>query len=285
MKYAPLCALLLFGMGLPAAALAQDANLDRLRREIEAELRGTGNAPLEAIPERPGNGQSPAAPTSDGMNAGNGFEPINAVPPGYGGPTAKVAVGTIAQAVVNMTSISDYPGPWRATLTQPIMNIDRSAVIAPTGSTLVGVTERAQGVNEPIHNRMLFTPIALVLPDSRIIPLVGQYQVDGEGVSGVRDRVDYHLEIQAAAIGGSSIADALPSVIASALGADKVSRIRDNVVENMSDSGKAILEKYASLVPTVEIRPGALVNIFFMRETVAPVWRAPEPYSFQKPRR
>lgn len=279
----------------PCAAPAQD-QLDGLRREIEGALRDQAGPPLDPrnLPSRPDGDSTESAPaqpyrTEDQSSVDrtkpSGFEAVTALPQGYSGQTAKIAVGTIASAVVNMTANSDYPGPWRATLTQPLMNIDRSAVIAPTGSTVVGMTQRSAGPNEPINNRLVFTPLMIVLPDSRTIPLIGQYQLDGTGIAGVQDKVDYHFDIQAAAVGGSSIADALPSVIAEALGVDNASRIRDTVVSNLSDNGKAIIERYTQLVPTVEIRPGAPVSIFFMRETIAPVWGSPERYSFQKPRR
>lgn len=279
----------------PCTAPAQD-QLDGLRREIEGALRDQAGPPLDPrnLPSRPDGDTSEKAPaqpyrtedqSSIDRTKPSGFEAVTALPEGYSGPTAKIAVGTIASAVVNMTANSDYPGPWRATLTQPLMTIDRSAVIAPTGSTVVGMTQRSAGPNEPINNRLVFTPLMIVLPDSRTIPLIGQYQLDGTGIAGVQDKVDYHFDIQAAAVGGSSIADALPSVIAEALGVDNASRIRDTVVSNLSDNGKAIIERYTQLVPTVEIRPGAPVSIFFMRETIAPVWGSPERYSFQRPRR
>ncbi|MDR6293813.1 type IV secretory pathway VirB10-like protein [Inquilinus ginsengisoli] len=280
----------------PAIAIAQPRDsLDGLRREIEGVLNQQAQASQadQSPPDRgpatdpaPGSAPAPSEDLSrEDPTKPTGFNAVTATPYGYNGPTAKIAVGTIASAVVNMMANSDYPGPWRATLTQPLMNIDRSAIIAPTGSTVVGMTQRSSGPNEPINNRLVFTPLMIVLPDSRTIPLIGQYQLDGSGIAGVRDKVDYHFDIQAAAVGGSSIADALPGVIAEALGVDSASRIRDTVVSNLSDNGKAILERYTQLVPTVEIRPGAPVNIFFMRETIAPVWRAPERYSFQRPRR
>jgi type IV secretory pathway VirB10-like protein len=280
----------------PAMAAAQD-KLDSLRSEIEGALKEQAGPPLDPqnLPSRPDRDSTSPAPSSQPYRTEDqssvdttkpsGFEPVSALPRGYTGPTAKIAVGTIASAVVNMTANSDYPGPWRATLSQPLMNIDRSAVIAPTGSTLVGISQRAAGPNEPINNRLIFTPLMIVLPDSRTIPLIGQYQLDGTGIAGVQDKVDYHFDVQAAAIGGSSIADALPSVIAQALGADSASRISDTTINALSDNGKAIIERYTQLVPTVEIRPGAPVNIFFMRETIAPVWGSPERYSFQRPRR
>lgn len=286
-----------FALLAPAVATAQPRdNLDGLRREIEGALNQQVQQVQQAqpdvgLPDRgPSSDPAPASARTDDLSTEDptkpsGFDAVMALPSGYAGPTAKIAVGTIASAVVNMMANSDYPGPWRATLTQPLMNIDRSAVIAPTGSTVVGMTQRSAGPNEPINNRLVFTPLMIVLPDSRTIPLIGQYQLDGSGIAGVRDKVDYHFDIQAAAVGGSSIADALPGVIAEALGVDSASRIRDSVVSNLTDNGKAIIERYTQLVPTIEIRPGAPVNIFFMRETIAPVWGTPERYSFQRPRR
>src|SRR5271155_683595 len=138
----------------PAMAVAQD-KLDSPRSEIEGALKEQAGPPLDPqnLPSRPDRDSTSPAPSSQPYRTEDqssvdttkpsGFEPVSALPRGYTGPTAKIAVGTIASAVVNMTANSDYPGPWRATLSQPLMNIDRSAVIAPTGSTLVGISQRA----------------------------------------------------------------------------------------------------------------------------------------------
>lgn len=278
-------------LALALATPAPARDLNSLRREIEAALaQPAAPSPASAAPAAPPpidmSAASPDEQSRSDVTKPQGYEGIHAVPPGHDGPVATVGVGTTAQAVVNMTSISDYPGPWRATLSRPLMNADNTAVIAPAGAVVVGLTQRASGPNEPIHNRMIYTPLMIRLPgaEARTIPLVGQYQLDGAGVAGVRDKVAYHLDIQAAAVGGSSIADALPSVIAEALGVDQVSRAGDAVVSNLSDQGKVILERFTNLVPTVEVRPGAVVNIFFIRPVEAPVWRTAERYAFERPR-
>jgi hypothetical protein len=209
-------------------------------------------------------------------------EPSVLTPDGYTGPVAKIPIGYVASGILDFTTISDYPGPWRGTLTQPIVSPDGQYVIAPAGSRVVGTAELASGVNQPIQNRMQFTPTAFVWPDGTAYPISGQFVIDQSGVSGIADKVDYHADIIAGALVAGGIADALPGILRDRLGGG-TSTAQDEGVGIFSDlAGEAGsgIDRYTRLVPTVEVRPGTPFQVFFSQEVQLPPYREQTRYRF-----
>lgn len=218
----------------------------------------------------------------DQVESQNKNSVLDNVPEGYTGPTSTIPIGYIARGVVNMRTISDYPGPWRGTLVSPIISPRGEWVIAPAGSTVVGTAQLAAGRNEPIHNRMEFTPTALVWPDGQSFTLDGQFIVDQSGVGGVGDLVDYHADITTSAIIGGAAIEVIPDLIRDGLDIDDDDgdNITDSLVTNLGNEASTALDRYASLVPTVEVRPGTPFQIFFFRETTMPTYRVEERFPF-----
>ncbi|WP_282611040.1 TrbI/VirB10 family protein [Pelagibius sp. Alg239-R121] len=196
------------------------------------------------------------------------LEPVEQ--PAFTGPTGKVPIGTVASGVLNMMSISDYPGPWRGALSHPILSIDKNDVLFPAGSVVVGSTVLIKGPNEVIHNRLGFVPRHIVRPDGQAFEIVNQAVLDQAGVSGLQDIVDYHVGIQAAALGVFTAVETLPELL-NELARDDTTV--DTLINSATDRGTPILQKYITLVPTIQIRPGSHFKVFFMNELTVPVWR------------
>jgi hypothetical protein len=264
------------------------ASLNDLSNAIQAALDDTPAAPNAdevyhltgpadfIAPKQPA---TPAAPAQSGVHPllSPGFDGTVSLPPADTRPVVKIPIGTVATATLDMTANSDHPGPFRGKLTAPIVSIDHSLVVAPAGSIIVGNAARATGQNEVLYNRMTLIPTAIIRPDGTAISLNGQFVTDQEGVGGVGDKVDFHLDVIAAAAGGSTLLDVLPDVIRDVLGVDD----NDGDILNVgTQEAETILGKYLDVLPTIETRPGTPFQLFFMREVVTPAWRSAEPYRF-----
>lgn len=285
MKYRTIITLLLATTGL--SANAQQSSLDRLTQELDTLVQQapSANLPpsLEALRQTPLQSAPSPAGIADAASDLGGLggaptldEALNLVPEGFTGRTGKVQLGTIARGTVNLTSVSDYPGPWRGTLSTPIYAANGLDIIAPAGATVVGFTTPLGGPNAIIQNRLSYTPLAVSF-DGRVIPLEGQFIVDAEGISGIRDKVKYHFKTIAAAGLAGGVLDALPEVLENAIGTE------DNVQQvfgNVSNVSTQLLNRYLALVPTIKVRAGTQFQILFMREIEAPVYRTQERYQF-----
>lgn len=196
--------------------------------------------------------------------------------PVYTGPTGKIAIGTLAAGTLSTTVVSDYPGPWKGTLTQPIYTIDRRNVLFPEGTVVVGRVSRVGGVNEAINNRLALIPTELVRPDGTAFKINQNAITDDSGTSGLSDKVDYHFPAQAGAIGAYGVIDALPDLVRKATGANQSN---NNVTLDLSSQQAGyILQKYLALVPTVTVRSGTRFQVFFVEEMEVPLGHARTPY-------
>lgn len=274
----------------PFSAQAQDATLDRLSRELESvmadrspardvsyqqggDLPPFQAAPGQPVPDRrlPGQGTR-----EDAQNLGT-LDSSSTVPEGYTGDVGTVTVGTIVRGYLNMTSISDYPGPWRGTLATPILSSDGHDVIAPAGATVVGVTRRSEGENAVLHNRMSFVPVAVTF-DGRTLPLEGQFVVDQEGIAAIGDKVDPHFDVIFGSAAAGGVIDAIPDVAEALVNGDGDNG--DVFLGESTRTSARFVQRYLDVVPTIEVRAGTPFQILFMQELTAPVYRPVERYRY-----
>jgi type IV secretory pathway VirB10-like protein len=228
-----------------------------------AELGGTPVAPAP----KPAAAAPPAA---------SGTTSPTAVPPP--GPRSKIPVGYLAQGRLDMTVNSDYPGPWRGILDHPIMSIDGSKILFPVGSKIVGRVVSIGGINAAINNRLGLLPRYIVLPNGDAFKISDQAILDELGISGIADQVDYHLGVQLAAIGAFTLVQAAPTVISAQAGATTANTSttqtpQGSFASQASNAGEEIINRYTSLLPTIEVRAGTPFRIFFNEEMLAPVTR------------
>jgi len=277
-----------------APALAQQAQLDQLKAsllQLEQQLQrqaaqaGTAPMPLAAGPGTAGSA-TPGAGVYESYAAALrdlGQPPAKAAPaaapagktavarPDLPGPVAKIPIGYAAAGTLTMTVNSDAPGPWRGTLSQPIYSIDRTQLLFPEGSVVVGRVIRISGTNDAINNRLGLLPTYLVRPDGEAFPIPQQSILDQLGIGGIADEVDYHLGVQLAAIGAFTAVNSMPEVIAAQGGA--APGIAGNFFELSRERGAVILNRYLTLLPTITVKAGTEFRVFFSEEMVAPLVR------------
>ena len=124
---------------------AATAQTPTQEQRLAALLQSAGVAPQTEAAPAPAAGRAP-------------FGSLSYDNERFPAPPVDIPVGTVAHGVIDMAVNSDYPGPWRGRLTHAIYSADQRHVIFPEGSIITGRAVRAQGVNEAIHNRMLFLP-------------------------------------------------------------------------------------------------------------------------------
>jgi type IV secretory pathway VirB10-like protein len=193
-------------------------------------------------------------------------------PPVVEEQTFVVPIGAIAAGSLNITSSSDYPGPFRATLAHPIYTVDKKLVLFPAGSWVTGLTQRSEGVNEAIHNRITYLPRFITRPDGRSFPLEGAFVLDKNGIGAIKDQVDYHIDVQAAALAATTGLNVLPEIIQDAISGNAASVTAGTFIDGARNRGEQIINRYLELVPTATVRAGKEMLIFFGDEAKYPMW-------------
>ena len=235
---------------LQAALASFEQSVGALEDDLAAEqlLLGSlgGIAPAPA-PQTPPRAPSPIQP-------GRSIQPVD--PPGW----ERIYEGSFLEAVLVTQLSGDFPGPVLATVSVPFYSADRQRVLIPRGAHVVGT---AQAVEERDQSRLAVAFHRLLLPDGSWIDLEfsGLNQA-GEGA--LRDEVDRHYFSTFAAAGAVGVLSGLALAGGSPYG------LRSGVGQGLGQSATSILDRFLNRLPTITIRAGHRLRIWFTSDVLVP---------------
>lgn len=171
-----------------------------------------------------------------------------------------VAAGTLIPAVLESGLDTSQPGYARAVVTQDVASFDRSRILIPEGSRLIGEyrSDLAAG-----QKRAMLTWTRLIRPDGVSVTLAAP-ATDPLGRTGVRGKVDTHAwarfgdailrtvlevggNIASARIGNAPVIVGLPGSIGGSVG-------------QAVGGGRPVAP------PTIVVKPGTVVSVFVNRD-------------------
>ncbi len=243
---------------LQAALASFEQSVGALEDDLAAEelLLGALGVGAAARPPEPGT----AIPRQAFRRAPSPLEPGRSVqpvdPPGW----ERIYEGSFLEAVL-LTQISgEFPGPVLATVSVPFYSADRQRILIPRGTRVVGM---AQAVEERDQSRLAVAFHRLLLPDGSWIDLefTGLNQA-GEGA--LRDEVDRHYFSTFAAAGTIGVLSGLALAGGSPYG------LRSGVGQGLGQSATSILDRFLNRLPTITIRAGHRLRIWFTSDVRVP---------------
>jgi len=264
----------------PTAGYPTGANPAAQFQSALAQLQGGGGGAPVFYPTTPGqNGMqtpgfaaagSPTRPGSDSILNRESSGTVEFSPAQIEGRD-KIPVGYIAQGTVGMTVNSDSPGPWKGTLSQPILSIDKHRILFPVGSTVTGRVVRITGVNDVINNRLGLLPTYITRPDGASMKIRQQSVLDQLGINGIADEVNYHVWTMIAAIGATAVVQSAPTILSNETQQKGASQtFAGNFIGQGSYASENTFNRYLSLLPTITVHNGMPFRIFFSEEQFAP---------------
>jgi type IV secretion system protein VirB10 len=183
-----------------------------------------------------------------------------------------IPTGTVMSAVLDQELISDYTGPFRALATHDVYDVTEKFIIIPKGSRITGRSLRITNVNEPIQARMGLTVRWLVLPNGKRISFEKRVAaLDQAGVPAIKDKVNYHLFAQFLGVAAYALLSAESS--RSGTGFDSDRTFAGDVGGSMREQFAPLAAKYLNLVPTITLRAGTPLKIFFEDDIYAYPWQ------------
>ncbi len=233
------------------AALASfEQSLGALEGELEAEL-----AAGQLLSGSSGAAAPPSSPRTPGT-----VRPVSSVAsadlPGW----ERIYEGSFLEAVLLTQLSGDFPGPVLATVSVPFYSTDRQRVLIPRGARVVGT---ARAVQDPDQSRLAVAFHRLLLPDGSWIDLefTGLNQA-GEGA--LRDQVDRHYFSTFAAAGAVGVVSGLALAGGSPFG------LRAGVGQGLGQSATSVLDRFLNRLPTITIRAGHRLRIWFTSDVLVP---------------
>jgi len=187
-----------------------------------------------------------------------------------------IQAGTIIPAALVTAINSDLPGHIVGQVTNQVYDsIAGKHLLVPQGSRLVGRYD-----NEVLNgqNRILIIWQRLILPNGNSIVIDPMPGTDAAGVSGIADRVDYHLSRLAGATLLSTLFAFGGNLAANANQSDEQAAIAgQTVAEQASRVGGRIIDRELEVKPTITIRAGMPINVLVVKDLKL------EPYGDMRP--
>ena len=242
------------------AALASfEQSVGALENELEAGLAGDqlllGSPRASPLRRRPRPGRGPPSERTARLSQGVASPPAD--PPGW----ERIYEGSFFEAVLLTQLSGDFPGPVLATVSVPFYSADRQRVLIPRGARVVGT---ARAVQDRDQSRLAVAFHRLLLPGGSWIDLefTGLNQA-GEGA--LRDEVDRHYFSTFAAAGAVGVVSGLALAGGSPFG------LRAGVGQGLGQSATSILDRFLNRLPTITIRAGHRLRIWFASDVLVPM--------------
>jgi len=173
-------------------------------------------------------------------------------------------------ALVNRLD-GDFSGPVKVMVTNPVYSHDRQHVLVPEGTFVLGEISKVQGFGQ---RRLAVVFHRLIMPDGYTVDLDQFRGLDQIGETGLKDQVNNHyLQVFGSSIALGIIAGAAESSNANAgLYASGSEAYQSGVAASLSQSAAQVLDRFLNIAPTITIREGHRVKVYFTQDLLLPAY-------------
>jgi type IV secretion system protein VirB10 len=173
-------------------------------------------------------------------------------------------------ALVNRLD-GDFSGPVKVMVTNPVYSHDRQHILVPEGTVVLGETSKVQSFGQ---RRLAVVFHRLIMPDGYTVDLEQFRGLNQIGETGLKDQVNNHyLQIFGSSIALGIIAGAAESSNANtgryASGSEAY---RSGVAASLSQSSTQVLDRFLNIAPTITIREGHRVKVYFTQDLLLPAY-------------
>jgi type IV secretion system protein VirB10 len=243
---------------------------ERMSAESKGPLppQQTGVAPV--LPESiSGNAPGPSPTPASRQPSEKRHVSVN-VNSAEGQPYVLFEGAELETALVNRLD-GDFSGPVKVMVTNPVYSHDRQHVLIPEGTFALGETSKAQGFGQ---RRLAVVFHRLIMPDGYTVDLDQFHGLNQIGETGLKDQVNHHyFQIFGASIALGIIAGAAESSNGSAgLSQTGSEAYRSGIAGSVSQSSTQVLDHFLNIPPTVTIREGHRVKVYFTQDLLLPAY-------------
>ncbi len=182
--------------------------------------------------------------------------------------------GSVLDTVLMNRLDGDAVGPVKVLVSNPLYSHDRQHVIIPEGTVVLGEAKRIGAAGFGQQRRMAVVFHRLIMPDGYSVDLDQFHGLDQIGEEGLKDKVNNHyLQIFGTSIalgviaGASEITQGGGTITTSASQA-----FTNGTAASVSQSATTILDRFMQIPPTITIREGHRVKVYFMQDLLLPAY-------------
>jgi type IV secretory pathway VirB10-like protein len=226
--------------------------------------------------ERPTNSSlvSPPAERKQEDTPGGYKRPLEANVDSAVGQPYLVYEGSVLDTVLMNRLDGDAVGPVKVLVSNPLYSHDHQHVIIPEGTVVLGEAKKIGAAGFGQQRRMAVVFHRLIMPDGYSVDLDQFQGLDQIGQEGLKDKVNNHyLQIFGTSIALGVIAGA--SQITQGGGTITTSgpqAFTNGAASSVSQSATTILDRFIQIPPTITIREGHRVKVYFTQDLLLPAY-------------
>jgi type IV secretion system protein VirB10 len=182
--------------------------------------------------------------------------------------------GSVLDTVLMNRLDGDAVGPVKVLVSNPLYSHDHQHVIIPEGTVVLGEAKKIGAAGFGQQRRMAVVFHRLIMPDGYSVDLDQFQGLDQIGEEGLKDKVNNHyLQIFGTSIALGVVAGA--SQITQGGGTITTSgsqAFTNGAAASVSQSAATILDRFIQIPPTITIREGHRVKVYFTQDLLLPAY-------------
>jgi type IV secretion system protein VirB10 len=182
--------------------------------------------------------------------------------------------GTTLDTVLMNRLDGDAAGPVKVLVSNPVYSHDRQHVLIPEGTIVLGEARKIGAAGLGQQRRMAVVFNRLIMPDGYSVDLDQFHGLDQIGEEGLKDKVNNHyLEIFGTSVALGVIAGA--GEIEQGGGTITTSgsqAFTTGAASSVSQSATTVLDRFMQIPPTITIREGHRVKVYFTQDMLLPAY-------------
>ena len=182
--------------------------------------------------------------------------------------------GTTLDTVLMNRLDGDAAGPVKVLVSNPVYSHDHQHVIIPEGTVVLGEARKIGAVGFAQQRRMAVVFHRLIMPDGYSVDLDQFHGLNQTGEQGLKDQVNNHyLQIFGTSIALGVIAGAAQIEQGGGTLTGSGSQMFTNGASaSVSQSATTILDRFMQIPPTITIREGHRVKVYFTQDMLLPAY-------------
>ncbi len=168
----------------------------------------------------------------------------------------------------------DAPGPVKVLVSSPVYSHDRQHVLIPDGTIVLGEARKIGAGGFGQQRRLAVVFHRMIMPDGYSVDLDQFHGLDQIGEEGLKDKVNNHyLEIFGTSIALGVISGA--GQIEAGGGTITTSgsqAFTTGAASSVSQSATTVLDRFIQIPPTITIREGHRVKVYFTQDMLLPAY-------------
>jgi type IV secretion system protein TrbI len=185
--------------------------------------------------------------------------------------------GSILDTVLMNRLDGDAVGPVKVLVSNPLYSHDHQHVIIPEGTVVLGEAKKIGAAGFGQQRRMAVVFHRLIMPDGYSVDLDQFHGLDQIGEEGLKDKVNNHyLQIFGTSIALGVVAGAAQITQGGGTITTSGSQaFTTGAAGSVSQSATTILDRFIQIPPTITIREGHRVKVYFTQDLLLPAYSNP----------